>query len=262
MKTTYYRFDALLLAILFVILLPGCKQDQDDDPIDPEVPVEFPDCGTVTDADGNVYQTVVIGSQCWMRQNLQTSKYKNGDLIGTTAAPNSSIVDEENPKYEWVLEGNSEYLETYGRIYTWYAATDPRGLCPQGWHLPSDNDWQILEMALGMSQEDAASEGSRGNGIGSKLAANKTLWNKGPGMLVNHANFGTSGFDGLPGGARNSGGAPVSPGFSTYWWSSTLGQSSQYNEAAFARYLVNESSSITRVRPITQFGLYVRCVKD
>jgi len=252
----------IILTTVIAFFLVGCQKDQNEDNNDPETPPVFPNCGTVTDIDGNTYKTVTIGNQCWMRENLKTTQYKNGDLIGTTATPSTSISDEEIPKYEWILEGNTDYLDTYGRIYTWYVTVDPRGLCPAGWHIPTDSDWQQLEIALGMSPDDVANEGARGFGTGSKLAGQKSLWNNPNSSILIHEDFGTSGFDGLPGGARNPGGYPVSPGYSTYWWSSTPGLSTQYDSSAYARYITSERNSITRVRPITHFGLYVRCVKD
>jgi uncharacterized protein (TIGR02145 family) len=197
-----------------------------------------------------------------MRENLKTTHYKNGDLIGTTPTPTSSIVGENLPKYEWVLDGETENLTNFGRVYTWYVTIDPRGICPQGWHIPTDDDWQKLEIALGMLPSEANSEGTRGYGIGSSLSSNKSLWNNPQSSLLINDDFGTSGFDGLPGGARNGGGNAVTPGFSTYWWTSTPGIPPQYDSNAYARYINSESAAITRVRPITSFGLYVRCVKD
>ena len=259
------KLHLLLLFVLLTVvpfLFTGCEKSTEDTPNDPDVPVDVPDCGKVLDVDGNTYNTVSIGVQCWMRENLKTTRYNNGDLIGTTTTPTSSIVGEDLPKYEWVLDGETENLTNFGRVYTWYATVDPRGICPQGWHVPTDDDWQKLEIVLGMLPSEASSEGSRGYGIGSSLSGNKSLWNNTQSSLLINEDFGASGFDGLPGGARNRGGNSVTPGFSTYWWTSTPGVSSQSDSNAYSRYINSESASITRVRPITSFGLYVRCIKD
>jgi uncharacterized protein (TIGR02145 family) len=251
----------VLLTVIAVLVI-GCEKATEDNPTDPDVPIDVPNCGTIQDVDGNAYNTVSIGDQCWMRENLKTAHYNNGDLIGSTVAPTTSIVGEETPKYEWVLDGDTEYLANFGRVYTWYVTVDPRGICPQGWHVPTDADWLELEIALGMLPAEASEEGARGYGVGSRLAGGKSLWNNPQSSLLMHDGFGTSGFDGLPGGARNAGGYAVALGFSTYWWTSTLGNTSQYSTDAYSRYINSESAAITRVRPITSFGLYVRCVKD
>ncbi|NDP20782.1 MAG: hypothetical protein GZ091_06850, partial [Paludibacter sp.] len=80
----------------------------------------------IRDADGNVYTTVTIGTQTWLVENLRTTKYRNGDEIGTTSTPDIDISAETSPKYQWVYRGNEANLANYGRLYTWYAATDPR----------------------------------------------------------------------------------------------------------------------------------------
>jgi len=86
-----------------------------------------------TDGDNNNYPVVQIGTQIWMAENLKTKKYSNGDLIGTTVTPSSDITGETSPKYQWAFEGNESYVVTYGRLYTWYAVTDSRNVCPVGW---------------------------------------------------------------------------------------------------------------------------------
>ena len=83
---------------------------------------------TVTDIDNNVYNTVIIGTQIWLKENLKVTKYRNSDTITTT----------------WAYNGNESNVSTYGRLYDWYAATDSRGLCPTGWHLPTDAEWTTL----------------------------------------------------------------------------------------------------------------------
>ena len=105
--------------------------------------------GTVPDIDGNVYNTVTIGTQVWMAENLKTTKYRNGDLIGTTTPATLDISGESYTKYQWAYDGNESNVATYGRLYTWYAVTDTRNVCPTGWHVPTDAEWTTLTTFLG-----------------------------------------------------------------------------------------------------------------
>ena len=109
-----------------------------------------PGTPTVTDVDGNVYPTVRIGEQCWMRENLRTTKYANGTTIplGTEASPTAAR--------RYTLSNNSAYVSTYGYLYNWSAVMNGsassdanpsgvQGICPDGWHVPSDAEWTELE---------------------------------------------------------------------------------------------------------------------
>src|SRR5262245_32163336 len=124
-----------LLIGLLSISLNRCNND-DESP------------ATVTDIDGNVYHTVNIGTQVWMLENLKTTKYRNGDLIETTTPATLDITSESTPKYQWAYNGEENNAATYGRLYTWYAATESRNVCPSGWHVPSDVEWTTLSNFL------------------------------------------------------------------------------------------------------------------
>ena len=97
---------------------------------------------TITDAEGNVYNTVKIGTQTWMVENLKTTKYNNGDLIGTTS---SSVSSETAPKYQWPVNGSESNVATYGRLYTQNVIMDSRGVCPTGWHIPTKEEFKTLQ---------------------------------------------------------------------------------------------------------------------
>ena len=105
---------------------------------EPEDEEEIP---TITDIDGNEYEIVEIGTQWWMAENLKVTRYNNGDLIGTTNPATldlSEVVYEGGkPKYQWAYNGTESNAFIYGRLYTWFAITDPRGVCPTGWHVPT-----------------------------------------------------------------------------------------------------------------------------
>jgi hypothetical protein len=100
--------------------------------------------GSLIDADMNVYYSIKIGNQEWMYSNLKVTKYNNGELIGTTTPPALDIQALESPSYQWPSAGNEINVTTFGRLYTWYTATDSRRLCPAGWHLPGKEEWSIL----------------------------------------------------------------------------------------------------------------------
>ena len=109
--------------------------------------------GTLTDADLHIYYSIKIGNQEWMSSNLKVTKYNNGEVIGTTTPATLDIQAIESPRYQWPSAGNDNNVNGFGRLYTWYAATDARKLCPAGWHLPSDGEWAVL--AAGMTGNDA-----------------------------------------------------------------------------------------------------------
>ena len=143
-------------------------------------------------------------------------------------------------------------LATYGRLYNWYAVNDARGLCPVGFHVPTDSEWMTLEMALGMTSAQANSTGWRGTDQASQLKAssNDSLpWN----------GTNTSGFSALPGGLRGySNGAFDYLGDGGYWWSSSPSGSD-----AWYRYLNSGGSNVGRgYDGYVRYGFSVRCVRD
>ena len=99
----------------------------------------------VTDIDGNTYQTIQIGSQTWMKENLKVTKYRNGDVIPNVLIDRQNLVD---GAWSYYLD-DSYYDANFGKLYNWYAATDTRGICPNGWHMPSTDEWQTLRNYLG-----------------------------------------------------------------------------------------------------------------
>lgn len=199
--------------------------------------------GTVNDIDGNVYHTVTIGKQVWMVENLKTTRYRNGDIIGTTFRATLNISSQNRPKYQWAYEGNASNVATYGRLYTWHAATDSRNICPTGWHLPSDTEWTILTTNLG-GLSDA----------GGKLKeAGTRHW-----IISDTVATNSSSFTALPGGYRSSNGAFGGIGYYGYWWSSTEYSSNN----AWLRFLSYNSSKANRSNNSKTCGFSVRCIKD
>jgi len=213
--------------------------------------------GTVTDIDGNVYQTIIIGNQYWMAENLKVTHYRNGDPI-PNVTDNSHWTNLSTGAYCY-YDNDPANEDTYGALYNWYAVNedDSRGLAPAGWHVPTDDDWKELEMFLGMTQAQADDTGYRGTNEGSKLAGNASLWSNGD--LINNAEFGTSGFTALPGGVRyyDNGffGGMSSCGW--FWSSSEYGSYS-----AWYRLLGYSSSEVGRSGYFEKGGVSIRCVRD
>ena len=208
--------------------------------------------GTVEDRDGNIYQTIGIGSQIWMAENLKTTRYRNGDLIGTTAPATLDISGETTPRYQWAYDGNESNVATYGRLYTWYATTDSRNVCPEGWHVPSDSEWTILTDYLFINCYGYTS--TVRTGIAKSLAA--TDWHLG---YSSSSGNNSSGFTALPSGYReNTNRKFYGISLDCSWWSSTESSmtDANYRSMTYQNYLVSS------YRDNKQLGFSVRCLKD
>ena len=198
---------------------------------------------TVTDIDGNTYNTVQIGSQVWMIENLKTSRYRNGGLIpnvtDNTAWSNSTIG-------AWSYYNNAEANNAiYGKLYNWYTTLGDT-LCPTGWGVPTDAEWTTLTNYLG--GESVA--GGKMKTIGT------TYWNS-----PNTGATNESGFSVLPGGYRSyDDGSFYSIRFNAVFWSATEG-GSHYSSAWF-RYLGDASGSVLRFNNDKSLGASVRCLRD
>jgi uncharacterized protein (TIGR02145 family) len=226
-----------------------------------------PPCpATFTDArDSNTYIAIQFGNQCWMAENLAYLPSVVGSITGSDTTPYYYAYGYQSTS---VTAAKSEPNYTiYGVLYNWPAAmngsssssSNPsgvQGVCPAGWHLPSDDEWKELEMHLGMSQTEANSTGWRGTDQGSQLAGNASLW--GSGSLTSNSAFGTSGFTALPGGYRSNGGYFNNIRLSGTWWSSTE-YSSSY---ACYRTLLYSYTEVGRGSDYKENGFSVRCVRD
>jgi uncharacterized protein (TIGR02145 family) len=199
--------------------------------------------GKIRDVDGNTYKTVKIGTQWWMAENLKTTKYLNGDLIGTTTPATLDIFGESTPKYQWSYDGDESNVATYGRLYTWFAITDSRNVCPRGWHVPTDEEWTTLTDYLG----------------GESVAGGK-LKETGSTHWLNATGTNESGFTALPGGIRNSFGYFYIIGAQGYWWSAT--EYDVYPFCAWYRYLNLYTNNVLRYGDSEKVGYSVRCLKD
>ncbi|MFN9883591.1 MAG: FISUMP domain-containing protein, partial [Bacteroidota bacterium] len=172
--------------------------------------------GTMTDQQGNVYKTIVIGTQEWMAENLNTSRYRNGDIIPTGLNNNAWSTTTAGA---WnYLTDDSSFACPYGKNYNWYACADSRNLCPTGWHVPTDLEWSTLINLL----DPNANGGANPNIAGGTMKTTGTiqegngLWN-----FPNSGASNNSGFSGVPVGYRNSLGSYFNNGNSQRWWSNT-----------------------------------------
>lgn len=219
---------------------------------------------TVTDIDGNVYNTVQIGNQIWMKENLKTTHYSDGTpLVDGTGA--GGITEDYTTKYYFWYNDDPSNGDTYGALYTWAAImngasssnsnpSEVQGICPTGWHIPSDDEWKELEIYLGMSQMDADAEGWRGTDEGGKLKETGISHWSSP----NTGATDESGFTALPSGYRDSFGGFAGLGNETGFWSST-----EYDSTAVRdRLLNNNKSQIFRWGCYKAHGAPLRCVQD
>ncbi|MBK9358856.1 MAG: PKD domain-containing protein [Bacteroidales bacterium] len=200
--------------------------------------------GTVTDIDGNIYQTLEIGNQEWMTENLKVTHYSNGDTI-----PNVTNYNQWDTlttgAYCWINHDIS-WKDIYGALYNWNAVSDNRELCPAGWHIPSDAEWTILTDYLGGEYL-----------IGGKMKSTRTAPDAHPRWdSPNSGASNESGFSGLPGGSFFNGVFDV--GKRGYFWSSSELMPDN------ARYIKLEYGSELRYRgyAIKRIGFSVRCLRD
>jgi uncharacterized protein (TIGR02145 family) len=234
----------LLIMYLFLVLVSSCEKGNDNEANGKTTAVFNPDVtyGTMTDQDGNVYKTVIIGSQTWMAENLRTTKYNDG-----TAIPN--VIDGDEWKYlttgaycNYNNTTSNDTIITYGRMYNWYALNTGK-LAPTGWHVPTDDEWTTLIDYLGGS--DVA---------GGKLKeAGTTHWNSPNTGAINE-----SGFTALPGGQRNEACSFLDIGNLGIWWSATESNA----HSAFFRPMTANGSYINRGPFSKAFGVSVRCLKN
>ncbi|MCP4313115.1 MAG: hypothetical protein GY790_17795 [Bacteroidetes bacterium] len=209
--------------------------------------------GAFTDPiDNRVYKTVKIGSQVWMAENLNASRYRNGDPI--PQIPDDEEWGEANNGAWCYYDNESKHERPFGKLYNWHTVKDPRSLAPEGWHIPTDEEWQELELYLGMGQHQLNITGWRGNTGGGKLKENGiSHWH-----LPNEGATNESGFAAFPGGYRDVEGTFYVLGSSGYWWSSSEFE----RHFAWYRSLYYTSCKIHRTNSYEGDGFSIRCIKD
>jgi uncharacterized protein (TIGR02145 family) len=207
---------------------------------------------TVEDQDGNTYKTVQIGDQCWMAENLNVGVMVDSVDTGST----HSDVSDNGTIEKYCYDNDPANCETDGGLYDWNEAMQytteegTQGICPAGWHIPTDEEWKTLEMQLGMSQTEADDTGWRGTDEGDKL--------KVPDKCEGGENCNASLFGGLLAGYRHREGPFYYRGALTGFWSS-----SEYSSSlAWRRYLIRDYTEVNRYSSYEEYGFSVRCLKD
>lgn len=201
---------------------------------------------TIKDIDGNIYNTVIIGRQVWMKENLKTTKYRNGVTIPNLKDPT---------RFAGYCDYNHDpsISEIYGRLYDGATATDTNKICPFGWHVPSDGEWNILAKFLD-SNVDTTATGKVGKDAGGKMKeTGKIHWKK-----TNKGATNISGFTGLPGGWRTNDGVFEHLGTSGFWLSATIEDLSYI----YCRVLDDKESKLSRFNESSVASYSVRCLKD
>jgi uncharacterized protein (TIGR02145 family) len=206
--------------------------------------------GTMTDQQGNVYKTIVIGTQEWMAENLKTSIYRNGEPIENVTINWGSL-----STGAWCYYNNdSQYECPYGKLYNWYSVVDPRNLCPLGWHVPSDVELSLLFNQLDPNTADV----NLFNGAGGKMKClNVQYWNAPNTDATNE-----SGFSGLPNGFHSYDGAFYFIGIVGGWWSSTEFNSNQSSGLSVSYGLNHEDGNLGRGYSDRHVGISIRCIRD
>jgi uncharacterized protein (TIGR02145 family) len=224
-------FQTLTSALL--LLFAACNEKENNEIL------PIPD--TVTDIDGNIYHTLVIGTQVWLQENLKVTHYRNGDSIPVVS---DSIAWGKLTTGACCDYGNLPVNGTiYGKLYNWYAIEDYRRIAPSGWHVSTDADWAELSNSLG----------------GELVAGNKLKETGTAHWITNAGATNETGFTALPGGARGFTGTFDDFGTSGGWWSYC---GSNTSSGCYDRWLLSNMSPVYRNYNYKGVGFSVRCVKD
>ena len=226
----------------------------------------------VTDIDGNEYPTVIIGEQEWMAENLRTTRYRDETEIETglsdtdwrNTTTGAMAVHPHGPLSG--LDSEEDVVEAYGRLYNWYAVSATGGLCPAGWQVPTDDDWnELLAYADSLGYPNSSVTNGAGNALKSRRQEETTLgapwatfehprWR----FHATHRGWDIFGFSGHAGGYRLFNGTFDFVGAYGYWWSS----SESGTTSALSRSIFHGSGDVSRLSLTKQFGFSVRCLRE
>lgn len=209
--------------------------------------------GTTTDIDGNIYKTITIGNQTWLAENLRTTKYRNGEIIGTTTPAGKDISLESTPKYQWPCGGDEANVNIYGRLYTWYSVVDSRNIAPSGWHVATDAEWVTL---LNFVNTNMGYSLTIAKALASGIAWNNYFENGaiGKNRFLNNS----SGFSAVASGARSNAGVFYDRNVYGHYFTSTEHSSTHASIFSFH----HKESFLRNYGSYKTYGLSVRCVKD
>jgi len=228
-----------LCIVVYLVYLRGTEPTQNTTPT--PTPVPTTDSDTVTDVEGNVYKVIKIGDQLWMAENLKTTKYNDGTDI-PIVTDNYAWGDLTTPAYCW-YNNDPANGDAYGTLYNWYAV-DTGKLAPEGWHVPTKEDWETLSKYLGGDYNAGGKLKEKGN----------THWFRPNIGATDEANF-----TAIPCGTRNYDGLHFyGLGDSCYFWASTESDASN----AWVRQMTCDSAGLKVFYGYKSYGRPIRCVKD
>ena len=226
-KMTFY---ALILASVVIVIISGCSKKDDTIPAIP---------ATITDIEGNVYHTLTIGSQVWLKENLKVTKFRNGEPI-------QKVIDNTwgnlTTSAFCYVDNDTNKLKTYGGLYNWYAITDSRKICPIGWHVPSLAEINIMDHYLG------------DNGGGKLKETGLTHW-----VNINIDATNSTQFTALPGGRRDAD-SYFSYGQYAYWWTTSEYVLDNTEASYFSVWYFTGHLDIMDMYKKT--GMSIRCIRD
>lgn len=215
-----------------------------------EVATSLPEYGSMKDIQGNTYKTVKIGDQWWMAENLKVTVFNDKTPINAIAENAADSIWENTTKAAYCI-----YDTTLGALYNWKVIDNIKMIAPKGWHIPSDEEWKLLEKTLGMQTSETEKTAWRGSAEADKLLAKY----KAPTESEIYA-FGTneSGFTGLFAGCRLFSGAINKEKNTAFWWTSTPSSGKE----AWYRYIDAKQKKVFRHHTYTNYGFSIRCIKD
>lgn len=232
-KTANLPAGMLIMATVILIIATGCKKEEED-PI-------------IKDGDGNIYTSVTIGTQVWLKENLKTTKY-NDEAAITLVTDKTAWGIATSAAYCW-YDNTVSKKDPYGALYNWYAVSTGK-LCPSGWHVPSESEWKVLVSFLG--GETVAGGKLKTTGT---VEGGNGLWYQ-PNVDATNE----TGFSALPGGYRGATGNFFDFGYGGTWWTST-----EYPpDHAYWFYINNFEGRVgdTEDGSLKKDGFSVRCIKD
>jgi uncharacterized protein (TIGR02145 family) len=269
--STRLNSASFLFSIVLMILSLGFQACKKDDELPNQSSNNTPTPNNVcqNDQEGDMIESVVIGTQEWMLMNLNATCYQDGTPIPnvTDAALWSSL---DVGAWCWYNNDSATYAATYGKLYNWYAIAgihdeaslnNPslrKKLAPAGWHVPTDSEWTLLIDFLDSDANGGSwPGGNESNEAGGMLKSQGTI-QEGNGLWLapNVMASNSSGFSGVPGGSRSGGFGGI--GASAGWWAST----ESGPDSAWHRWLTNDSGTIYKEGSWKYTGRSVRCVKD
>jgi uncharacterized protein (TIGR02145 family) len=250
--------------LIYTAYTPDGERKISDKPLDNQVyafqysGIPCPGTPYVYDVDGNVYNTVRINTQCWMKENLKTTSYQNGQPISHVADTLWPGID--YGAYVW-YNNNPNWSYAYGALYNWFAVENSNGLCPEGWAVPDDDQWEALESYVttptGISGGEAL-KSCRKDNYSNGAACNTSLHPRWAWFHTYHG-MDLHGFSAVPGGTRLNDGSFDQLGFYSYWWSAPVYASKSENASFW--YMFYTSNHLNSWLYNKHFGFSIRCIR-